>query len=184
VALALPLAFEAREPNVMQRPPRSPQRPVLSRFVILRTFVAAILMTAGAVGLFLWEYWRELPLVGTPGNESLTSALVISEAQTMAVTTVIMFQIFYVLNCRSLRGTLRSIGVFSNPYVFAGIGALLVLHALFVYWPPLQRVFGSAPLASGDLLLATLVGAIILPVISIEKWDRNRRLAKRLAARA
>jgi Ca2+-transporting ATPase len=179
VALALPLAFEAREPNVMQRPPRSPQRPVLSRFVMVRTFVAAVLMTAGAVGLFLFEYWRELPLAGTAGHEHLSEAIVIAEAQTMAVTTVIMFQIFYVLNCRSLRGTLREIGVFSNPLIFAGIGALLALQALFVYWPPLNQVFGSAPLKAADLLWATLAGAIILPVISIEKWDRNRRAARR-----
>jgi Ca2+-transporting ATPase len=179
VALALPLAFEAKERNVMQRPPRAPDRPVLSPFVIVRTFVAATLMCAGAVGLFLWEYWRELPLVGTPGNEGLTEAIVTAEAQTMAVTTIIMFQIFYVLNCRSLRGSMRSIGVLSNPMVFAGIGALLLLQALFVFAPPMNALFGSAPLAPVDLLIATLVGAIILPVISIEKWDRNRRLARR-----
>jgi Ca2+-transporting ATPase len=179
VALALPLAFEAKEANVMSRPPRNPQRPVLSPFVVIRTFVAATLMTAGAVGLFFFEYWRELPLVGTPGHERLTEAVVIAEAQTMAVTTVIMFQIFYVLNCRSLRGTLRSIGVFSNPTIFAGIGVLLVLQAFFVYWPPLNEVFGSAPLKPLDVLWATLAGAVILPVISIEKWDRNRRVRRK-----
>jgi Ca2+-transporting ATPase len=106
----------------------------------------------------------------------------LAEAQTMAVTTMIMFQIFYVLNCRSLRGTMRSIGVLSNPMIFLGIGVLLVLQAAFVYAPPMNEIFGSAPLAPADLLLATLVGAIILPVISIEKWDRNRRAARRAAA--
>jgi Ca2+-transporting ATPase len=179
VALALPLAFEAKEPNVMLRPPRRPERPVLSPFVIVRTFVAATLMSAGAVGLFLLEYQRELALIGTPGHEALTRAVVTAEAQTMAVTTIIFFQIFYVLNCRSLRGTMRSIGIFSNPMVFVGIAALLVLQALFIYAAPLNEVFGSAPLEPADLLLAMLVGAIILPVISIEKWDRNRRLARR-----
>ncbi len=178
VALALPLAFETKERNVMLRRPRSPRRHVLSRFVIIRTFVAATLMCAGAVGLFLWQYQRELPLVGTPGHEGLTRALVTAEAQTMAVTTIIMFQIFYVLNCRSLRGTLRSIGVFSNPMIFVGIAALLGLQLLFIYWAPLNAIFGSAPLQPAELLVATLVGAIILPVITIEKWDRNRRAAR------
>jgi Ca2+-transporting ATPase len=99
----------------------------------------------------------------------------------MAVTTVVMFQIFYVLNCRSLRGTMRSVGVFSNPAVFAGIGALLALQAAFVWAPPLHAVFDSAPLAPADVLVATLVGGIILPVMSIEKWDRSRRAARRAA---
>ncbi len=37
VALALPLAFEAMEPDVMRRPPRDSAAPVLSAFVIWRT---------------------------------------------------------------------------------------------------------------------------------------------------
>jgi Ca2+-transporting ATPase len=56
VALALPLAFEAKEADVMRRPPRDPKAPVLSRFVLWRTAVAALMMTAGAVGVFLWKY--------------------------------------------------------------------------------------------------------------------------------
>ena len=115
VALALPLAFEAKEPDVMQRPPRDPGAPVLSGFVIVRTLVVALLMTAGAIGLFLWEYRAE----GDDGHGAL------AKAQTMAVTTVILFQIFYLLNCRSLHGSISRIGVFSNRIVFVGIAAVL-----------------------------------------------------------
>ncbi|MBS1105822.1 MAG: cation transporter [Deltaproteobacteria bacterium] len=179
VALALPLAFEVPERDVMERPPRSPSRPVLSRFVIVRTFIAATLMCGGAVGLFYWEYAGGLSLTGRPANGVVSAATALAEAQTMAVTTVIAFQIFYMLNCRSLRGTLASVGFFSNWTVFLGIGALVALQALFIYSPILNEIFGSAPLAPLDVLWATLVGAIILPVISIEKWDRNRRLARR-----
>ncbi len=179
VALALPLAFEAKEQNVMKRPPRSPSRPVLSRFVIVRTFVAATLMCAGAVGLFYWEYAGGLSLTGRPADGAAATAVALAEAQTMAVTTVIAFQIFYMLNCRSLRGTLASVGFFSNGTVFIGIASLLALQALFIYAPIMHAIFGSAPLAPLDLLWATLTGAIILPVITVEKWDRNRRLARR-----
>lgn len=184
VALALPLAFETREKNVMRRPPRQPDEPVLSGFVIARTFVAASLMCAGATGLFYWEYQRELPLIGSPGYEGLTEANVLAQAQTMAVTTVILFQIFYLLNCRSLRHSLRSLGVFSNKTIFVGIGSLLVLQGAFVYAPFMHRVFDSAPLKPLDLLWAAAIGAIILPVITIEKWDRTRRARKATLRRA
>jgi len=178
VALALPLAFETKERNVMDRPPRDPAEPVLSPFIVIRTFVAATLMCAGAVGLFYAEYSRELPLAGMPGHEDVTEALVLAEAQTMAVTTVIAFQIFYMLNCRSLRSSLRTLGVFSNKIVFLGIGCVILLQLVFVYAPFMHEIFGSASLRAADLGWATLAGAIILPVIGIEKWDRNRRLAK------
>jgi len=167
VALALPLAFEAKEPDVMKRPPRNPDASVLSGFVIMRTFVASILMTAGAIALFLYEFRA----AGSAGSVAL------AKAQTMAVTTVIMFNIFYMLNCRSLRDSILKIGVFSNPTVFVGIGAILVLQALFIYAPFMQAIFSTASLSMSDLLVSTLVGAIILPVISAEKWWRNRASA-------
>ena len=168
VALALPLAFEAKEPNVMKRPPRSPSAPVLSGFVIFRTFLAAILMTVGCIGLFMWEY-------NTALKNGVDASLALAKAQTMGVTTVIMFQIFYMLNCRSLKDSIFKIGLLSNKAVFIGVAALIVLQAVFIYLPLMNAVFGSAPLAMGDLLRAVLAGMIILPVISLEKFIRNRK---------
>ena len=165
VALALPLAFEAKEPDVMHRPPRDPGAPVLSGFVILRTLVVALLMSAGAIGLFLYEYRA----AGDDGPGAL------AKAQTMAVTTVVMFQIFYMLSCRSLRDSIARIGVFSNRFVFIGIAAVLALQALFIYAPLMHTIFSSAPLAALELLASTLVGAMILPVVGLEKWWRRRR---------
>ena len=168
VALALPLAFEAKEPSIMNRPPRNPGAPVLSGFIVMRTFVVAILMTAGAIGLFLYEF----EAAGAGGPEAL------AKAQTMAVTTVIMFQVFYLLNCRSLLDSIWKIGVFSNKTVFIGIAAILVLQALFIYAPFMHAIFASAPLSLGDVLASILVGAVILPVVGLEKWWRRRCTVK------
>ena len=168
VALALPLAFEAKEPNIMQRPPRSPDAPVLSGFVVMRTFVTATLMMVGAVGLFLWEY-----------HASGETVEAMQKGQTMAVTTVILFQVFYVLHCRSLKGSLLSIGLSSNKTVFIGIAALLLLQLGFIYLPFMNVIFGALPLSATELLVATVVGMIILPVISVEKLLHNRLEAHR-----
>ncbi len=164
VALALPLAFEAKEPDIMNRPPRNPGAAVLSRFVITRTFLVAIIMTAGAIALFFHEFHA----AEGGGPQALANA------QTMAVTTVIMFQIFYLLNCRSLRDSMLTIGMFSNKAVFIGIAVVLALQTMFVYAPFMQVIFGSAPLTPENVLKSVAVGAIILPVISLEKWLRGR----------
>jgi Ca2+-transporting ATPase len=170
VALALPLAFEAMEPDIMRRAPRDPDAPVLSRFVIFRTVYVALLMAAGALGLFLYEFSVETAR-GTP------FATALAEAQTMAVTTVILFQIFYLLNCRSLRESFLKIGLWSNPWIYAGIGALLVLQLGFVYLPFMNTLFGTAPLGPVALLQALVVAVVVLPIISAEKWIRGRRRA-------
>jgi Ca2+-transporting ATPase len=173
VALALPLAFEALEPNVMRRPPRDPKTPILSRFVLARTGIVALLMTAGAIGLFLYEYYGEVA-------RGVEPALALREAQTMAVTTVVLMQVFYLLNCRSLAGSVLEIGLFTNRMVFVGIAAILALQLAFVYLPPLNALFGSAPLGPGEWVKATLVAAIVLPVIGLEKrWRRSRTEAVR-----
>jgi len=170
VALALPLAFEAMEPNVMRRPPRKPGAPVLGRFVLTRTLVAGVLMATGGVGLFLYEYHHET-------GQGVSHAVALAEAQTMAVTTVILFQIFYLLNCRSLKDSLLKIGLFSNPSVYLGIAALLLLQLVFVYAPFMNGLFGSHPLNLDAWTKSVVVAAVILPVIGIEKWHRNRQAA-------
>jgi Ca2+-transporting ATPase len=165
VALALPLAFEAMERDVMKRPPRRPDAPLLSGFVIQRTMIVGVLMAGGAIGLFLYEYHREVPRVG--------HAIALAEAQTMAVLTVVLFQVFYLLNCRSLRESVLQIGLFSNRSIYAGIGALLVLQVALMYVPAMNTLFGTMGLNVDAWVKSALVAAVILPVISIEKWIRN-----------
>ncbi|MCC6178332.1 MAG: HAD-IC family P-type ATPase [Chloroflexi bacterium] len=168
VALALPLAFEAKEPGLMRRAPRRPGAPIFDGFLALRTVYVALLMAGGAIGLFNLQYYSEIAH-GVPAD------LALREAQTMAVTTVILFQVFYLLNCRSLRDSLARIGFWSNPTVYVGIAALLLLQAAFVYLPFMQVLFGTAALGWDAWLEAMLAALILVPVISLEKWWRQRR---------
>lgn len=172
ITLSIPLAFEVLEPNAMRRIPRSPDEPVFSGFIVARLIIVALLMSAAACGLFLWEYFR---IVGPEPVTTARHALALAEAQTICVTSITFTQIFYLLNCRSLRDSLFLQGIFSNPAIFIGIGILLLLQACFIYLPPLQALFASVALDVRAWLYAMAAGAIVLPVISLDKWIRNRR---------
>jgi Ca2+-transporting ATPase len=171
VTLSIPLAFEVLEPNAMRRMPRPPDEPVFSGFIVARLMVVALLMSAGACGLFLWEYFR---IIGPAPVTAARHALALAEAQTLCVTSITFTQIFYLLNCRSLRDSLFTQGAFSNPSVFVGIGLLLLLQSCFIYLPPFQTLFASAALDARAWLYAMAAGAIVLPVISLDKWIRKR----------
>ena len=175
VALALPLAFEAMEPGVMRRPPRSPRAPVLSRFVALRTVGVALLMATAALALFLLDY-RTALAAGAHAGRAL------AEAQTTAVTTVVLFQVFYLLMSRSLTGTLREIGLFSNPSVYVGIGVVLAFQVAFVYAAPLHAVFGSAPIPAWAWAEALSAAFVVVPVVAAEKGWRRRAERRERAA--
>jgi len=172
VALALPLAFEVKEPDIMRRPPRRPEAPLFSTFVVFRVVAVSILMTAGTIVLFNMEYRQELAA-------GMAEPLALAKAQTIAVTFVIFFQIFYMIHCRSLKDNILKIGFFSNPTVFWGIGVVLALQALFVYLPFLQKVFKTAALSAEDLALTTAASFVIFPLISLEKWVRSLARNKR-----
>ncbi|MCL2459608.1 MAG: HAD-IC family P-type ATPase [Desulfobulbus sp.] len=166
VALALPLAFEVKEPDVMSRPPRNPDAPLFNSFVVFRVVAVSVLMTWGAIALFNMEYGQTLAVGVSPGQA-------LAKAQTIAVTFVVFFQIFYMIHCRSLKDNILTIGMFSNPTIFWGIGVILALHALFIYLPFFQQVFRSEPLSLADLGLTAAASFLIFPAVSLEKWIRT-----------
>lgn len=168
VSLALPLAFEAMEPDVMRRRPRHRSEPLMSRFVVVRTVTVALLMAAGAIAAFLFKYQSGL-------TAGIDQALAIREAQTLAVTVVILMQVFYLFSCRSLKDSFWQVGLFSNPWIYGGIGFLLLLQLGFVHLPAMNLLFGSAPLSLTDWLLAAAIGFTVIPLISLEKRLRGRR---------
>ena len=166
VALALPLAFEVKEPDIMRRPPRNPEAPLFTGFMVFRVALVSLLMTAGAIALFDQEYRNGM-------GAGLEETLALAKAQTMAVTFVILFQVVYMIHCRSLKDNLLKIGFFSNPTVFLGIGVILALQALLVYLPFMQQVFKTAPLSLRDIGMTLVAALVISPVISLEKWVRS-----------
>ncbi len=168
VALSLPLALEAKEPDVMRRPPRKPNAPVLSKFVLIRIVLVAFVMAVGTVGLFVWEYRVEL-------TTGVTAQTALAEAQTLAVTAMVLFQVFYLLDCRSLRYSMREIGFFSNPAAFLGIAVVLLAQLGFVYLPFMNAWFDSAPLPADAWAFAAAVAFVIVPVVTVEKWISRRR---------
>jgi Ca2+-transporting ATPase len=174
VALSAPIAFEILEPSAMRRKPRLKGTPVFSRFIVMRTALVAIIMAAGTCTLFLWEYTRRVGSLGGVIDAAL-HATALAEAQTMAVTAMTLFQIFYLLHCRSLRDGLGSLGWFSNPTIWLGIVVLLLLQVAFTYLPFMHLLFHTTALDFGAWARAALVAALILPVISLEKWILNHQ---------
>ncbi|MBS4062772.1 MAG: HAD-IC family P-type ATPase [Bacteroidetes bacterium] len=172
IALALPLAFEVKEPNVMNRPPRKPDEALFNGFVTFRVFFVSILMTVVTIVLFNWEYAYSLKT-----GMAQTDAL--ARSQSIAVTFIIFFQIFYLINCRSLKDSVFKIGLFSNGFIFLGIGSIMLLQAMFLYTPFMQKVFGTASLDGKGLFISFVAGSLIFIVISIEKWILRELLNKK-----
>ena len=162
--LGLVLAMEGREPGIMRRPPRDPRASILTPALLLRILLVGAIILLGAFALFEWEL-------------ALGASLV--EARTVAVNVVIMVEIFYLLNCRSLTETMFRIGVFSNRWVFFGIGAMIALQVLFTYAPFMNRLFSTAPIPAEAWARIFALGLTTYLVVEVEKgyrrWSAGRR---------
>lgn len=58
--------------------------------------------------------------------------------------------------------------------VFIGLGAITLAQVALIYIPGMQRIFGTAALDGEGLLVATVAGFAISPIIGTEKWLRSR----------
>ncbi|NDA65352.1 MAG: cation-transporting P-type ATPase [Verrucomicrobia bacterium] len=160
VLLGLALVFEPKEADLMSRPPREPGRPILDTPLLLRTVLVSLLMLAGAFGLFLWEQQFE--------NATL------AQARTVVVNVIVMVEVFYLLNCRSLKRPAFSAGFFSNPWVLAGAAGMVGLQWLFTCAPVMNRLFHSAPISAGAWLRIFGVALVAHGVVEFEKWLHSR----------
>ena len=100
----------------------------------------------------------------------------VEEARTIVVNTIVVFEIFYLFNCRSLTGSFWKLGLFSNLWVWGGIAAMLVLQLLLTYWPPLSSLFQTAPIAWRAWAEITVFAALCSLLIGLEKrWTMHQR---------
>jgi magnesium-transporting ATPase (P-type) len=167
VALGLVLAFEPAEANIMQRPPRKPNAPLLSGFLLWRVGLVSVLFCAGAFGMFSWASKR---------------GLAHEEARTLVVNTIVVMEIFYLFSVRYLHGTsLTWQGVLGTPAVLIGVGATVALQLAFTYAPVMQRLFGTRAVAFSDGLVVIGIGIGLLVILEVEKHVRRLLIDPKLS---
>ncbi|WP_058554902.1 cation-transporting P-type ATPase [Thiohalocapsa sp. ML1] len=159
VLLGLTLAFEPREPGIMDRPPRPPGSPILDAVLLQRILLVGLMLLAGAFGLFEWALHHDAS---------------VEQARTVAVNVFAVGQAFYLLNCRSLRWSMFRIGVLSNPWIWAGIAAMAAVQLAFTYVPVMNQLFHTEPISAAYWLAILGVGLVIYTVMGLEKLVRPR----------
>ena len=160
VTLALSLAFEPPEPNVMRRPPRDASVPMLNSHLIWRVAFVSVILMSGTFGLFLWE---------------MEQGATIEHARTVAVNTLVMFEIFYLFNSRYITDSVFNwAGFTGNRYVLIAIGVLVIFQLAFTYLAPLQSLFGTTAIELNIWLRIILVSSSVLFLVELEKYFVRR----------
>jgi len=134
---------------------------MLTSHLIWRVVVVSFIMMSGTIGLFLWEMSQDVS---------------IEHARTVAVNTLVMFEIFYLFNARYITASVFSReGLTGNRYVLIAIGILIVFQLGFTYLTPMQTLFGTTAIDFVIWLRIILVASSVLFLVELEKLFIRRR---------
>ena len=158
ITLGLALAFEPTEAGTMARPPRRREAPILSGELVWHVVLVATLFLAAVFGMFTYALDRvySLPL-----------------AQTIAMNTLVVLEIFHLFFIRNIHGTsLTWSAARGTKVVWTVVIAITAAQFAITYIPVLQSVLGTEPVALFDGLLIVGIGAVFFAIIEIEKQIR------------
>jgi Ca2+-transporting ATPase len=145
---ALALGVDPVDPKIMNRPPRKPDEPVITRaraWLIMAqgTFIAFCTLSA-----FVYVLSIEKEGLG--------------RARTVALAVLTCSELFHSFSCRNMNESLFKLGVFSNPGLFLANGLSFLLQLAIIYVPFLQPVFKTQALSLTDLGVILLFSTLPL----------------------
>ena len=182
---ALALGRERAEPGIMSRPPRARGEGVITRPMLLRAWLFLGLIAAtlqmGAFFLVLAQAgWHP----GAPTGPGTPLHHAYLQATTMTFLSMVMAQVGTAFAARTDRASLRSVGVFSNRLLLAGIAMELALTAAIIYVPLLQQLLSTAALPPHLLVITLPFPFIVWGADELRRYFMRRIRASRRAGAA
>ncbi len=155
VTLALALSFEPPEENIMQRPPRSTDEPIISPYLLWRiVFVSAIIAVA-VIAIF---------------NSHLAAGEDIEAVRTVAVNVLVAGELFYLFNTRFLDSPSLSLnGLLGNRQALLAAGVLVVLQLIFTYLGIANDLLGTSPIPAAEWGWILGAGLAVFLLVEVEK---------------
>ncbi len=177
-APALALGAEKGDPDVMDRPPRPQNEPIIDQIMRIGMVIQTIFITSVTLyGFYLG--WREGAELGLSPDQQLVTA------RSMAFTILSFSELIRAYTSRSEFYSVFRIGVFSNRYMQYAVLASIALLMAVIYIPFLRPIFNTQALSLIEWV--EIVPLILLPSIAAELtkfYLRSRRKRQKEAAAA
>lgn len=148
---ALALGMENKEPDIMQKPPRKPDEPIIDRRMCWQIAIQSFFMTVAVIGVFVY---------------ALKTTADVEKARTFAFTTLILSELLRAYTSRSETHSVFEIGFFSNRFMVLGTSLSLILLLAVIYVPVLRTIFDTTYLSFLDMDIILLFS--LLPFTSAE----------------
>ncbi len=156
-APATALSVEPIDKDIMIHKPRPVDYNFVNKKAKWWIFFIGVIMTLGTLAVFIFALMRSGWMYGLEisGNSYV-------HATTMAFTTLVLFQLFNVFNCRHLEKSIFKYPFFKNKWLFMAIGFSLILQFIVVYLPFFNNIFDTTPLTFFEWIVCFLIASSVL----------------------
>ncbi len=158
---AMALGLDAGDPDIMRRRPRNPQESIFAHGLPGKIAVQGTIIAFGTLLVYVIGYYM--------GNRDLALA------RTMAFTTLVFAQLFYVFECRSERYSIFELGLFTNMYLVAAVGCSMLMQILVIYLPFFQSLFKTVPLDYSNWIVILCLSAVTSLLQGLYRTVKIRR---------
>ena len=156
------LAFEKGEPDVLDRPPRRREHPIVNAVLWERTVLTGITMALGSLWVFTW---------------AIDVGLSEAQQRGAALSTLVLAMAAHVYNARSERRSIVVTNVVGNPFLLISTIVALTIHVSASYWEPTQLVLQIEPVTAGGWSRIAVVMVAVVLVSELHKAVRSRTRA-------
>jgi Ca2+-transporting ATPase len=160
---ALALVMDPVTPDVLRRPPRAPDAPMLGRAEWATIGLAAILEAAVTLAVFA----------------VVLSTSTVVEARSAAFSTLVLSELLRAFAARDPERIFWHVGALTNLQLLAVIGLSIAAQAAIHHFPVGQAFFGIVALPLSHWALAgamALVPVSVLELLKLTPWRRPRSL--------
>lgn len=150
---ALALSVDPYDKDIMERKPRSPKEGILHGMVL---FVLVAAVVDFLAEMILLVYWKN------------TNFVSLERLRTIIFTSTVLFELFFVFNCRSEKHSVFRMNVFRNRALVLAVALSFLLQLAVIYVPFFQPLFRTVPLSASDWLIILAIassGLLILPEV-------------------
>ncbi len=170
---ALSLGVEPPEKDIMERHPRDPKKRIITPKIFSKWLVTGLIIGIGTLAVFIWQL--------TKGGWQFGGAVGIEDvfylkALTMSFSTLVIYQLVNVFNCRSDSKTVFSLGFFTNKWLLIAAGVSLALQFMVVHVGFFQRAFYTTALTPMEWLIVLIVPMSIFIYDELRKtiWKTSK----------
>ena len=157
---AIALGLEPGEPEIMNKPPRSPDESIFAHGLSGVIIIRGILIALSTLASFIIV---------------LANSKNIVAARTAALVTLVLSQLIHVFECKSETRGLFEIRLFSNMYLVLAVISSVIMLLGVIYLPFMIPIFGTVPLNLNEWLISGGISLLVPIIFSIWRDIKNKK---------